>query len=186
MRRSEWIEDVQTGRIFCHEKEKHMIAEQLVNSPNENEAGTEFYSDLASAANQAIARIYNTTITPIQYPSQGDFNWFWQNPSQVFNNGTFNYISANVSPGELEGTMELSPAGGFPNSYVRLLSSMAYTLSATDQAAFNTALLNAQVQAGAVVSTYQGSSARSPPTRSPPPRKSSRPCRRPSTTSSAT
>jgi hypothetical protein len=116
----------------------------------------QFYSSLEQQANQAIAPIYHTTIEPIQYPSQGDFNWYWENSNLNFNNGTFKYISAGVSPGTTPGTVQLSPAGGFPNSYVRLLSSLAFTLDANDQATLNQALQNAQAQEIAVVSTYTG------------------------------
>jgi hypothetical protein len=74
----------------------------------------------------------------------------------VFNNGTFNYISARVSPSATPGTVQLSPAGGFPNTYVQLINALAFTLSSSDQVTLNTTIQNAQSQAVSVVSAYAG------------------------------
>jgi hypothetical protein len=127
------------------------VLETTVSAP----AQQEFYSALQNAAEQALAGIYNETIYPIQYPAQGDFLWNFQNGNQIFNQGTFDYISANVAPGGLAGTAQLSPSGGFPNAYVQLLSKLAYALSTTDLAAVNTALRNASAQATTIVNDYQ-------------------------------
>ena len=120
------------------------------------DAAQDFYAVLAQQANAAILPIYHTQITPIQYPSQGDFNWSWETPNGVFNNATFNYVSAGVSPSATAGTVKLSPAGGFAITYAQLLSSLTFTLSSSDQMALNTALQNASSQAISVVSTYEG------------------------------
>lgn len=122
----------------------------------DEKAGEEYYSNLQQRANAAIAGIYNTKITPITFPAQGDFPWFYQNVNQVFNQGTFDYISARVSPGDVEGTAQLTAAGGFPNSYDRVVESIAFTLSTADQATLNKAQENASVQAQSIISTYQG------------------------------
>jgi hypothetical protein len=115
----------------------------------------QFYSQLKALINKAIAPIYHIEITPIQYPSQGDFMWFYQNDNQIFNEGTFDYISARVSPGEVPEIAQISPSGGFPNAYVQLLSGITYTLSATDQATLENALTKAQAEVQSIVSTYQ-------------------------------
>jgi hypothetical protein len=122
----------------------------------DEEAGKQYYSALKNKANQAIAGIYNTRINPITFPAQGDFHWFYQNLDQVFNQGTFDYTSARVSPGDVPGTAQLSAAGGFPNAYGRVVTSLAFALSAADQGVLNKAQENASVQAQSVVSTYQG------------------------------
>jgi hypothetical protein len=118
---------------------------------------TEYFSALNKKANEAIASIYKTRITPIQFPAQGDFNWFWQNPNQVFNEGTFNFGSARVSASDdVPDTVQLSPAGGFPNAYVQVATALQYSLSSTESETLNKAVGNASAQAQAVVSTYQG------------------------------
>lgn len=119
--------------------------------------GPEYFSALSKKANEAIASIYKTRITPIQFPAQGDFNWFWQNVNQVFNEGTFDTASARVSPGtEGPDTAKLSPSGGFPNAYVQVVTALQYSLSSAESATLNKAIGNASAQAQAVVSTYQG------------------------------
>ena len=62
----------------------------------------DFFARLTSAINQQIAPVLNLSITLIQY--QGDFLWWYQNPNLVFNQGTFDYISARVSPGDVGAT----------------------------------------------------------------------------------
>lgn len=118
--------------------------------------GSEYFQALNKKANEAIASIYKTRITPIQFPAQGDFNWFWQNPNQVFNQGTFDFISGRVSPGDYPDSAQLSPAGGFPNAYIQVVTALQYSLSSTESATLNKAVSNASAQAQAVVSTYQG------------------------------
>jgi hypothetical protein len=116
----------------------------------------EYFSALKKKANDAIASIYKTRITPIEFPAQGDFNWFWQNPNQVFNQGTFDFASARVSPGDTPETAQLSPAGGFANAYIQVVTALQYSLSSVEQATLNKAVSNASAQAQAIVSTYQG------------------------------
>ena len=63
--------------------------------------GAQFYSALQQKAMSAVQSIFKSTLYPIQYPAQGDFMWYWQNPNQVFNDGTYQYVNALVSPGQL-------------------------------------------------------------------------------------
>jgi hypothetical protein len=77
--------------------------------------------DLATAINDAIAPIYHTQIVLVAYPAQGDFPWWYQNPNGVFNQSTFDYVSARVSPSGAPGTVRLSPSGGFPNAYMQVV-----------------------------------------------------------------
>jgi hypothetical protein len=131
------------------------VAEAPVSEIVSTPAQQEFYSALQAAAEQALAGIFNQTIYPIQYPAQGDFLWNFQNGNQVFNQGTFDYISANVAPGDADGTVQISSSGEFPNIYIQLLSKLAYALSNADLSAVNAASRNASAQAQTVVSDYQ-------------------------------
>jgi hypothetical protein len=90
---------------------------------------------LAAAINAQIELIYHTSVTLVQYPSQGNFLWYYENSNQIFNNGTFGYISARISPGDATGLAMLSVPGGYPNAYAQLLSQIEYGISAADLAA---------------------------------------------------
>ncbi|HEY2295659.1 MAG TPA: hypothetical protein VGM86_33565 [Thermoanaerobaculia bacterium] len=118
--------------------------------------GAEYFSALKNKADEAIGSIYKTRITPIEFPAQGDFNWYWQNLNQIFNQGTFDFISARVSPGDIADTAQLSPAGGFPNAYIQVITALEYSLSSTESATLNKAISNASAQAQAIISRYQG------------------------------
>jgi hypothetical protein len=117
--------------------------------------GKEFYSALQAKAMDAVKDILKSPLYPIQFPSQGDFFWNYLNSNQIFNQGTFDYISANVSPGDVEGTAKLSTAGSFPNAYVQVLNAMVYSLGTTNQGKLAAAQSNASTQAGAIITDYQ-------------------------------
>lgn len=120
-----------------------------------NESGKQFYSALQSKAMSAVKDIFKSDIYPIQYPSQGDFMWNYQNTNQIFNQGTFKYISANISPGDIAGTAKLSDEGGFPNAYVQVINAISYTLSKANQDKLNKAQSSASSQAQTIVTDYQ-------------------------------
>ena len=122
---------------------------------SESDAGAQFYSALQDKAMAAVKDIFKSPLYPVQYPAQGDFTWNWQNPNQVFNDATYQYVNARVSPGQVPGTVSLSPAGGFANAYVEVLDALVFTLSTDDQGRLSQAQSNATVQAGTVVSDYQ-------------------------------
>lgn len=120
------------------------------------QAGTLNYYNALQQQAQLAVQSFNTTIVPIQYPQQGDFDWNYQNPNQVFNSGTFDYISANVRPSsDFPGTAQLSSSGGFPNAYIQVIAGISYALSKADTATVNAAQSNASVQAATIVSDYQ-------------------------------
>lgn len=119
--------------------------------------GTQFYSALQQKAMSAVQSVLNTQLYPVQYPAQGDFLWNWQNPNQVFNNGTYQYINALVTPGDIPNTVQLSPAGGFANAYVQVLNDIVFSLSKADQQTLTQAQNNASTQAGTIVKDYQAS-----------------------------
>ena len=117
--------------------------------------GKQFYSALQKKAMDAVKNILKSELYPIQFPSQGDFFWNYLNANQIFNRGTFDYISANVSPGDVEGTAQLSAAGGFPNNYVQVLNAIEYSLGSKNQQKLAKAQGNATTQAGTIVTDYQ-------------------------------
>ena len=88
------------------------------------QGGEQFYNELQKKAMAAVQQQFKSILYPVQYPSQGDFMWNWQNSNQVFNNSTFQYINARVSPGDIANTIKLSSGGGFANAYVELLNAM--------------------------------------------------------------
>ncbi len=119
------------------------------------QGGDQFYSALQQKAQDAVASIFKSPLLTIQYPSQGDFMWNWQNGSQIFNQATWDYISAKIADGDYTGSAQLSSAGGYPNADVMILNSMAYTLSSANQALMIQTQANASQQANTVVMDYQ-------------------------------
>ncbi|MCK5055096.1 MAG: hypothetical protein KAT34_00455, partial [Candidatus Aminicenantes bacterium] len=122
----------------------------------EEEAGKMFYSELQKKAMEAVESILHVKLYPIEYPSQGDFFWNYLNANQVFNESTFNYISARVYPSKnIPGTAKLSSPGGFPNAYSEVLNNMEYVLSSGNQQKLQDKQTEATVQAQAIISDYQ-------------------------------
>lgn len=117
--------------------------------------GAQFYSALQAKAMKAVQDTFKSTLYPVQYPAQGDFLWNWQNGNQVLNDGTYQYVNALVTPGQVPGTVALSTGGSFANAYSSVLSSLVFALSSADQAALTRAQSNASAQGGTVVADYQ-------------------------------
>jgi hypothetical protein len=105
------------------------------------------YQMLAAAINAQLALLYHTSVTLVQFPSQGNLLWYYQNGDQIFNDGTFGYISARVGPGDAAGLAKLSGPGGYPNAYLQLLSQVEYGVGSADVAAGNQAAIR-QAAAG--------------------------------------
>lgn len=122
---------------------------------NKQTGGEEFYSELQTKAQEAVASTFKSPLCPIQYPSQGDFLWNWQNGNNDFNKSTYNYINSIVAPGDIKNTAKLGAAGSFPNAYVQVLNSISYSLNHADQGRLDQATKNASTQGGTVVSDYQ-------------------------------
>jgi hypothetical protein len=133
------------------------VATSTVTSVTAPPGGTQFYSALQAKAMAAVKDTFKSVLYPVQYPAQGDFFWNWQNSNQVFNNGTYQYINALVSSGEIPNTVALSSAGSFANAYVTVLNAMTFSLSSADQNTLANAQSNASVQAGTIVADYQSS-----------------------------
>ncbi len=123
---------------------------------DETKVGAEYYSAVQKNAMEAVKSIFDSVLYPVQYPSQGDYMWYFQNSNQDFNEGTFNYINANVSPGEIDDSISLSAANGFPNNYDQVLNSIIYSLSAANQAELDDYQKKAETQLNTVITDYQG------------------------------
>lgn len=118
-------------------------------------AGADPYAALAAAVNAQVALRYHCRVTLVQYPAQGNFPWYFQNANQVFNQATFDYVSARVMPGDAPALARLSPPGGFPNAYAALLDTITYALSAADQQTYDRAADRAADGARQLVATYR-------------------------------
>ena len=74
---------------------------------SESTVGEQFYSAIQKKAMEAVKDTLRSPLYPVQSASQGDFKWNWQN-GQYFNDQTYQYVSARVSPGDILGTVALS------------------------------------------------------------------------------
>ncbi len=115
----------------------------------------DFYRELTEQINRQIEPIYGFRVTLISSAAQGDFYWFYENLDGIFNQGTFGYVSARVSPDDIPGIAQVSPAGGFPNAYIQVVTAIYYQLSPVDVERLQRAVDDAAVQAAAVIQSYQ-------------------------------
>jgi hypothetical protein len=109
------------------------------------------YQVLAAAINAQLQLVYHLSVTLVQFPTQGNFLWYYENANQVFNNGTSGYLSARVSPGDAAGLAKLSGPGSYPNAYAQLLSQVEYGISSADQAAHNQNAINQAANGNALL-----------------------------------
>lgn len=127
-----------------------------INDTGQHKYSVPFFSVLTDAINKATAAKYKTQVTLIAYPSQGDLMWYYQNNNGIFNQGTFDYVSARVAKGKvMPYTAELSSSGGFSNAYSSVITSLYYNLSTADIQQLSNVTMAAQIEAMLMVSAYE-------------------------------
>jgi len=114
-----------------------------------------FFSVLTDAINTAVSGRYDLRLKLVAYPAQGDLMWYYENPSGVFNQGTFDFISARACKGTVPYTAALSAPGGFPNAYSQVISSLYYNLSSADRQRLSNVTLAAREEAAQLVQSYE-------------------------------
>ncbi len=116
---------------------------------------SEYYNVLQEQTQNAVKGVINDKVFPIQFPAQGGFIYNWQNLNNIFNRGTYDLITGNVSPGKVEPAAALGEAGTFPNNYIQVLSGIAYALNKADTKKMNTVQGNASAQQATIVQDFQ-------------------------------
>ena len=101
-------------------------------APTPPGAGDGMYGQLTAAINAQVALLYQVSVELVQFPSQGDFAWWYLSPNQVFNAATFDYVSARVMPSPTPGLVQLTLSGGYPLAYAELLDRMTFAVSTAD------------------------------------------------------
>lgn len=117
----------------------------------------------SQAASLLAAALGSTPLVPFATGGQGNFPYYWQNPSTLqFNQKTYDWIKtnllANTTPAQLDG------GNNFTNEFIRVLSCVTYSLSKADQAALNQASQNATNQQAALLNNWVAIYGSLPPT----------------------
>jgi|GEM_PF-4239392 len=86
-----------------------------------------------SIVNAISNHLFEESVSLIQFPSQGNFEWYYKGKDKNYNSATFDYISARLSLGDVPHTLKLSPAGGFANAYSSILKNTYYHIGKHDQ-----------------------------------------------------
>ncbi|KAB1158381.1 hypothetical protein F7018_09395 [Tenacibaculum aiptasiae] len=132
------------------------VIDAQVTSANDNEkVQSKYYEVLQEQTQNAVKGIINDYVYPIQFPAQGGFLYNWQNLNNIFNRGTYDILTGNVSPGHVNPSAALSTAGSFPNNYIQVLSGIEYSLNNEDTIKLNKVQGNAQAQQATIVQDYQ-------------------------------
>ncbi|MBU2896826.1 hypothetical protein [Vibrio hepatarius] len=118
-------------------------------------ASTEYYQVLQQQTKSAVQGVVSDEVYPLQFPAQGGFLYNWQNLNNLFNQGTYDLMSGNVAPGNIEGAAELGSSGSFAVDYVQVLSGIAYALNEADTAKLNKVQGDAQAQQATIVQDFQ-------------------------------
>lgn len=114
-----------------------------------------FGSAIVDQAKQALAGQLQGELQPIQAGTQGDFPWFWQDTNGNLNQNTFDYVSRRAVPGSSGKGGPVSLPDSFVNAYSSCLDDLVWKLSSADQALINKTQIQAQAQAGTLVSSYE-------------------------------
>ncbi|RSD32049.1 hypothetical protein [Vibrio pectenicida] len=101
--------------------DKHDIDSQL--------APQEYYQYLLNQFSQVLPGEADGFSAVLADPAHSRFPYWYLNENLVFNQYTYDYISARVMPGKVEGTVQLSDGNGFSHAYLQVMSAIAFSLS---------------------------------------------------------
>lgn len=114
-----------------------------------------FSSAIVDQAKNALGTTNIAKLRPIQFGSQGDFCYFWEDTNGNFNKNTFEYVSRRAVPGPDGATGPVSLPDSFPNAYDQVLRGLTWGLSKSDRDFIQRTQLAAQAQAGSLVKTWE-------------------------------
>lgn len=109
---------------------------------------TDFYTSLREKANAATGR----RAVPVSIGGSGYFPYVVENIDGVFNANTYEYVNRRVVPDEGSAVRLADP---FTGAFRGVVTSTAFGLSKADESQLVEAELTAQLQANAVVSSYE-------------------------------
>ncbi|MCP2029738.1 hypothetical protein L1276_004932 [Flavobacterium sp. HSC-32F16] len=135
--------------------EKSVPKESKALLNGEEDVQNKYYEVLQEQTQNAVKGVINDLVYPIQFPAQGGFLYNWQNLNNIFNRGTYDMLTGNVSPGNISPAAALDTAGSFPNNYIQVLSGVEYSLNKADTITMNKVQGDAQAQQATIVQDYQ-------------------------------
>ncbi|MEM7040718.1 MAG: hypothetical protein AAF570_27400, partial [Bacteroidota bacterium] len=91
----------------------------------------------------------------IQYPTQGNFNWVYEDEAGNFNAYTYDYLSGILRSTGTEGLAELAASGTFPNAWMSLLYNTGFRLSTAANARLDSMERRLSTEGGVVLETYE-------------------------------
>lgn len=116
-------------------------------------------NDLSLLQAQAIRRLMAKDIAKdfylIKFPSQGNFNWFYENMAGDFNAYTYNYLSGAVKSTGTTGLAKLEASGTFPNGWNQMLYNTTYRLSTAEAEMLDSITALVSPEGLTVLTTYE-------------------------------
>lgn len=113
------------------------------------------YAQWLEQLRRAVPEGYNGLLVPVLDTAHSRFPYWFINTDLVFNQYTYEYISARVMPGPVVGTVQLSDGHGFTNAYIQLMNSIAYRLGPAEREALAVLASVMRRQSGELLSSYE-------------------------------
>lgn len=88
-------------------------------------------------------------------PNHSTFYYFYLNKNSIFNQKTYDYISARVFPSPIKGCVQLSTANGFINAYKQLITSIKYQLGNDDKSFLRKHIELQKKQSKKIIKNYE-------------------------------
>ncbi|MBU2896827.1 hypothetical protein [Vibrio hepatarius] len=89
----------------------------------------EYYQYLLKQFSQVLPGDAEGSAAVLADPLHSRFPYWYLNENLIFNQYTYDYISARVMPGKVEGTVQLSDGNGFSHAYLQVMSAIDFSLS---------------------------------------------------------
>ncbi|GLT20401.1 hypothetical protein GCM10007938_41850 [Vibrio zhanjiangensis] len=116
------------GTSVCDEASTECIEKQDANAALK-ESNQEYYQYLVDQFSQVLPSDIDGLAAVVKEPSNSLFHYWYLNDNLAFNQYTYDYISARVTPSHLPGVVQLSAGKSFNHAYLQVLSGVSFGLS---------------------------------------------------------
>ncbi len=125
------------------------------NESNIFQLDSAFYFIQNYTLNKLSKSLFGEEINILEYPSQGNYPWYFETNNGYFNQWTYNYLSSRLTKSSIPYALKMESPGSFINAYSQLLSSIYYNLSTGDVIAINKFNLHNQILIDSIVTQYE-------------------------------
>ncbi|MCP2029737.1 hypothetical protein L1276_004931 [Flavobacterium sp. HSC-32F16] len=147
-----WFPLIILFNIFCSDK---ILSQDTLSKKNNYSIYNNYLFEWKAQLNKFFSQNDSAILYPLIDPNHSRIPYWFLNDNQAFNQGTYDFISSRVIPGPIKGSVKLSIANSFTNSYKQLMTSIRYQFNSSDKLQYEEQIQMQKVSVTRIVSKYE-------------------------------